>query len=40
MIVSFPNSISAAGGSETDTPMVETILISDDDSRRCRNSSR
>src|SRR5258707_1178491 len=40
VIVSFPNRISAAGGRATDTPTVDTILISGDDSRRCRNSTR
>ena len=40
VIVWFPNSNCAAGGSETDTPMVATILISGDDRRRCRNSAR
>jgi hypothetical protein len=40
VMVSFPNSSCATGGRATDTPMVETILTSGDDRRRCRNSSR
>jgi len=39
-MVSLPKNISAAGGSATETPMVETIRISDDASRRCLKSSR
>src|SRR5215469_4645616 len=36
VIVSFPNRISATDGRATDTPMVDTILTSGDDSRRWR----
>jgi hypothetical protein len=39
-IVWFPNSISATAGRATDTPIVDTILISGDDRRRCRKSAR
>ena len=40
LMVWFPKHSSATAGSATDTPMVETILISEDARRRCRNSSR